>query len=281
MEQKIAVMIVHGLGRQKENYAERLIRKLSEAFAEASGLSTDQLAIEAVHWAHVFAEREEQLFRDIVSSYRLRYRWLRRIVIHYLADAVAYQPVEGDAQNYEEVHSTLSAALHRLSLAAGPTAPLCVISHSLGTVIASNFFYDLQFSSRGKRLVINPEAPIEKGETLAFFYSLGTTLPLWSLRYRDFDQPIRVPSDHLKLHHRRLEGEWINFYDKDDILGYPLQGVDPAYKETVRKDVEVNAGHWLTSWNPLSHRGYFSNPTIIRHISSTLAAAWNKVNYKR
>lgn len=281
MEQKIAVMVVHGLGRQKENYAERFIRRLYTAFAESSGLPPSHLAIEAVHWTNVFAEREERLYRDIVKSYRMRYSCLRRYVIHYLADAVAYQPVESDAQNYEEVHRTLSAALHRLSQTAGSTAPLCVISHSLGTVIASNFFYDLQFSSRGKRLVINPDSPIENGDTLAFFYSLGTALPLWSLRYRDFDQPISVPSSRLKLYHHRLEGEWINFYDKDDILGYPLQGVDPAYKQAVRKDIQVNAGNWLTSWNPLSHNGYFSNSTVIRYVSSSLAAAWKTVNRNR
>ena len=81
-------------------------------------------------------------------------------MIHNLADAVAYQPVEAEDQNYEAIHRTISEA-HRLALAR-PQAPLCVISHSLGSVIASNFFYDLQFSSRGHRLVVDPEAPLER-----------------------------------------------------------------------------------------------------------------------
>lgn len=271
MEPKIAVIIVHGLGIQKKDYAEAFIKKLKEAYAKVSGQSGEHLMIEAVHWADVFASRELELERNIIKPYKLRYRHLRRYVIHHLADAVAYQPVESEAQNYEAVHMTVSESLHRLTKSAGPTAPLCVISHSMGTVIASNFFYDLQFSARGHRLVVDPTSPLERGETLALFYSLGTTLPLWSLRYRDFDKPIQVPSERLNHYHRRLDGEWVNFYDKDDILGYPLQGVDPAYRTVVREDVPVNVGPWWKSWNPLCHSGYFSSRMIQEYIARKLS----------
>ena len=56
-----------------------------------------------------------------------------------------------------------------------------------------------------------------------------------------------------------LEGEWVNFYDRDDILGYPLRPIDPAYEKAVKEDIEVNSGGVAMSWNPLSHGGYFSN----------------------
>ena len=153
-----------------------------------------------------------------------------------------------------------------------------MISHSLGSVIASNFFYDLQFSSRGHRLVVDPEAPLERGELLTLFYTLGTTLPLWSMRYRDFDRPIEVPSVQLKHYHDRLLGEWVNFYDKDDILAYPLKGINEEYDRTVRNDISVNVGNWLTSWNPLSHSGYFYSKPILEYIASSLEATWRSVN---
>ena len=37
-----------------------------------------------------------------------------------------------------------SQTLAELAQEAGPDAPLCVIAHSLGTIIASNYLYDLQ-----------------------------------------------------------------------------------------------------------------------------------------
>lgn len=278
MTQKIAVIIVHGLGTQKKDYADKFMNKLRETFSGASGISDDQLAMEAVHWADIFALREEDFIRGSILPHRLRYRRLRQYVIHHLADAVAYQPVESEGQNYEAVHRTISEALHRLSLSAGPSAPLCVISHSLGSVIASNFFYDLQCSSRGHRLVIDPTSPLERGELLTMFYTLGTTLPLWSMRYRDFDKPIEVPALELKQYHEQLLGEWVNFYDRDDILAYPLKSINEAYDRTVRQDIQVNVGNWLTSWNPWSHSGYFDSPSILAYIASNLAITWRAAN---
>ncbi|MGG3279298.1 chemotaxis protein [Paenibacillus solani] len=276
--QKIAVIIVHGLGIQKKDYADKFMKKLRETFSQISGIPDQELAMEAVHWADVFALREEEIIRGSILPHRLRYRRLRQYVIHHLADAVAYQPVESEDQNYEAVHRTISEALHRLSMSAGPSAPLCVISHSLGSVIASNFFYDLQFSSRGHRLVIDPTSPLERGELLTMFYTLGTTLPLWSMRYRDFDKPIEVPAEQLKQYHAQLLGEWVNFYDQDDILAYPLKSINEAYDRTVLQDIPVNVGNWLTSWNPLSHSGYFYSQSILDYIASNLEITWRATN---
>ena len=96
-----------------------------------------------------FAAREEELIGSSIKPYRLRYQHLRQYVINNLADAVAYQPVELEDQNYEAIHRTISEALHRLALSAGPHAPLCVISHSLGSVIASNFSTICNFPPAG------------------------------------------------------------------------------------------------------------------------------------
>lgn len=70
-----------------------------------------RIVIKPVLWATVFAEREEELKQKPVGEpYNLRYPKLREFMIHYLADAVAYQPLpldDGD-QNYEAVHQTIS-----------------------------------------------------------------------------------------------------------------------------------------------------------------------------
>ena len=66
--------------------------------------------MEAVHWADVFAGRESELISGGIKPYRLRYQHLRQYVIHNLADAVAYQPVEAEDQNYEAIHRTISEA---------------------------------------------------------------------------------------------------------------------------------------------------------------------------
>ncbi|WP_426449557.1 chemotaxis protein [Paenibacillus sp. S-38] len=279
MSQSLAVLIVHGMGQQKETYADELKEQLADAYrlrSEDPEAASTHLCMEAVQWSHVFESGEEELFDRLVSRHDLRYQGLRRFIIHYLADAIAYQPVETAEHNYDAVHHTISRSLQRLSERCGPAAPLCVIAHSLGAVIASNYFYDLQYGVRPP--AAEADTPMELGDTLALFYSIGTTLPLWSLRYRNFNRPISVPSRRLHSLHPAVAGEWVNFYDKDDILGYPLRSIDPAYEEAVREDYEVRISDWLRGWNPLCHSEYLRSPEVIGRMADGLVRTWRAVN---
>ncbi|MFD1138210.1 chemotaxis protein [Paenibacillus urinalis] len=278
--QKIAVIVVHGLGLQKKEYAEKFMKKLDKAFSSVMQVPSARpyIEVEPVYWADVFGKEEERIYQELVLSKKLRYKHLRRYLIYYLADAVAYQPVDTNGHNYDAVHQTISNALHSLSQRVGKNAPLCVVSHSLGSVIASNFFYDLQYTSRHFPGVIDTTSPLERGDTLTHFYSLGTTLPLWSLRYRDFSKPIVVPSKEGKAIFPGLQGEWVNFFDKDDIMGYPLRNIDPAYEKAVKQDIDLNVGNPLTFWNPFCHNGYMKNRKVVRHIAEKLAETYTFVN---
>lgn len=151
----------------------------------------------------------------------------------------------------------------------------------LGTVIASNYLYDLQ---KGYDFLPEPvreyhqKTPLEMGETLAFFYTLGSPIALWSLRYTDFGRPIEVPAPDLTRHYPAINGEWINFYDADDVIGFPLRSLNAAYRKVVKKDVPVNTGSFLISWTPLSHLEYWTDDGVLDPIARSLARAWKKIN---
>jgi hypothetical protein len=108
------------------------------------------------------------------------------------------------------VHEEFAEGLKKLTQKAGCDAPLFIVAHSLGTVIASNYLYDLQYIPEKTPDTIKTKighSPLERGETLTSFYSFGSPLALWSLRYADFDQPITVPSPLLVQHYPSLHGE--------------------------------------------------------------------------
>lgn len=278
--QKLAVIVIHGLGRQKTDFAEQFMKRLRRRYAAAAGISNADchLAIRPVYWAEVLEDRECELRKRLYDNTRLHYKWLRNFLIHYLADAIAYQPLELNDQIYQDIHVMISRQLHALTLEAGPEAPLCVVSHSLGTVIASNYFYDLQNATDWKPVLFDPDSALERGDTLSLFYTCGSTLPLWSLRYRNFDQPIRVPGNDAYRQSYGITGEWVNFYDQDDILGYPLRSIDEAYWRMVLEDVQINSGGLLRMWNPLSHGGYFTNGKMIGRIADGLIRTWREAN---
>lgn len=283
MYKKVAVAIIHGMGNHNEDFAKESIAKIYKKFTEKTKFLVEdpvsQLVIQPILWATVFKDREDNLFKKLVLENKLNYQGLRNFIINYLGDAVAYQPVETTRHNYENVHKKVGEGLHILSKMAGDDVPLCVISHSLGSVVASNYFYDLQFKQDDVTPVVNKFSPLEKGDTLTLFYTMGTTLPLWSLRYFNFNRPINIPARNLQNYYPGLQGEWINFYNKNDALGFPLKPVDENYDTAVNEDREVNVGNLLTSWNPLCHTAYLTDMRVLEPIVDGLVRTWREINH--
>ena len=79
-----------------------------------------------------------------------------------------------------------------------------------------------------------------------------------------------MPSENLASYHCDLKGEWINFFNKSDIMGYPLRSLNQSYSKAVTEDREVNDGGLLQSWNPLSHCSYWTSKSVIETIATGL-----------
>ncbi|MGC4377476.1 chemotaxis protein [Fictibacillus sp. Mic-4] len=280
MTQKLAIVIVHGIGNQDESFADDFIAALTQSF-ENKVNTPSQLVIEPMFWGSVFQKKEIELWQHVQKGGKLDFTLLRRFVIDFFGDAIAYQPAFSQNPNYDKVHEVYARTLRSLSERAGGKAPLIVIAHSLGAVISSNYFYDLQFiPDRISSSVLKTikDTPLEKGETLTSFFSLGCPLALWSLRYASFDRPIAVPDPRLSGHFSDLKGEWINCYDKDDVVAFPLKTLNIAYEQAVSEDIEINSGSFLASWSPMSHLYYLKNKSLTHMIAEKLASIWKTVN---
>jgi len=279
---KIAVAVIHGIGEQKPDFADEMIIRLREQFVnqDRKHLSGAELVIKPVYWAPVLQQAEHKLWQAMLKGGELDFISLRKFMVNFAADAIAYQPIESGRQVYDQVHGVLARSLNELAAEAGETAPLCIIAHSLGTVIASNYIYDLQAPPQKKLIprtvkTASGGTPLEKGETFCLFYTLGSPIAIWSLRYTDFGVPVQAPDPRLKKHHPDIAGEWVNFYDRDDVIGYPLKSLNPLYRQAVKRDVEINAGGLLSSWNPLSHLGYLTDGDALKPVAEGLYRTWD------
>jgi hypothetical protein len=280
MSSSVAVCIIHGIGRQPADFAKGMMQALMERCQPLCG---DGLVMETVHWAPVTQAAEDTLWQRLQQGGPLNYSTIRRFLIDFLADAAAYQIAPGDRQTYDAVHAVFASTLRRLAQRAGPTAPLIVIAHSLGSIIASNYLYDLQVAPA--RDLIAPsvreqmaDTPLERGETLCSLFTLGSPIAFWSLRFSDFGMPISVPSPRLSQHYHFLPGEWVNIYDRDDVLAFPLRTLNSAYATAVSADCEIDSGGLLERWNPLSHLAYWRDDEVIERIAARLIATWRYLN---
>lgn len=283
MLKKIGVAIIHGIGRQTPDFALKTAEELKDLFAkrineydESIDDPASLLVVKRICWAGILEEPEEKLCKIIMESDLDKDR-IRKFVIHAFADAISYQKASSTKNYYKKIHETIDQKLIEIVNETGDDeTPLCVIAHSLGSVIAINHFHDLQNGKRSKEDLAKLDHPLAKGETLTLLYTMGSPIALWSIGYDEFDHPIQIPNNGFKKLYPDV-GEWINFYDKDDIIAYPLGRV---YGEGVVKDKQVNAGGLHSGWNLLSHVGYWKDKDVLKPIIDGLFNTWIKVNEK-
>ena len=292
MTQKIALLLIHGIGKQDESYAHKMSYDLKKYFAgdlKKSGVKNPaaELVIEDVYWAPVFQKSEEKLWKLLKKGGSMDFVQLRRLMIDFISDSIAYMKIDGKNENYNRVHQIIAKSISKLGFIAGENAPLCIIAHSLGSVMISNYIWDLQHNTDEKNLVADEvnncieDTAIERGETFCKFFTIGSPIALWSLRYENFGKPISVPSPDFKKHYPNAKGEWVNYYDKDDIIGYPLKTLNKDYEKYVTRDVEINVGGFWSSWNPASHMGYWEDDSVVVPIAESLAQLWMKINMEK
>jgi pimeloyl-ACP methyl ester carboxylesterase len=280
MAQKVAVAVVHGIGKQDADFGNPFMERILTA---CEGECAGQIAIRPVHWADALQDKENDLVQRLRRADEpLDWMPARQLMIDFVADALAYQITKSDRNVYDAVHARFASALARLAKDAGGDAPLIIVAHSLGTVIASNYIYDLQHP----HLIESPvrslmtDTPLERGETLTRLFTLGSPLALWSLRYNDFGRPIRLPSPPAAYaaRHPEMSSQWLNIYDRDDVIGFPLKTLNAAYGEAVHDDLEINVGNLASRETPLSHTGYDTSKRVIRLIADGIVDSWKAVN---
>ncbi len=280
MTQKIAVAIIHGIGKQVPEFA----AEISEALLSHCGETCRaDIVIEPIYWAKVMQDVENELQQRLQQGGKLGFPRLREFAIDFVADALAYQPAPDDRSAYDGIHRVFAQAIHLLAEKAGPTAPLCIIAHSLGTVISSNYIYDLQIEPYRPIISANvkdamTDTPLERGETLTLFYTLGSPIALWSLRYNNFGKPIQVPAPQLAHYYPDLKGEWVNFFDKDDVVGFPLKTLNEKYAAVVTEDCQVDVGKFPANMTPAAHMAYWTDRDVNEPIAAGLDRVWQAIN---
>jgi pimeloyl-ACP methyl ester carboxylesterase len=220
-----------------------------------------------VRWGEVLEAAETRLIESLEHGGPLDWKPLRMFVLQALADAIAYRrspPTGWDS--YHQIHWEVYRALGDLRDALpSPASPLVMIGHSLGSVIASDHIWDEQ-----KRQGFGRD-PFTRCETLAGVITFGSAIPLFTLGLKDIRCIRLPPASECPSGALAAPAQWMNYYDRDDVLGHPLRTLSPSFARTVTIDVETNAGGALISWNPLSHNGYWSEPKVVEGVAQQLA----------
>ncbi len=265
----LAVVSIHGMGTQPKDFAEAMHQEIRERYSGPSDLVFD-----SVHWSPVLSGAEDRLWAKVQQDHDLDFTKLRRFVLNALGDSVAYQPLRSTADPkvkdvYNLIHEEVGKVLKRVAKAAGAKTPLVIFAHSLGSVIISNYLWDL-WKPSSEKPPLQPATPLERGETLAGLVTFGCPLALWSLRYSNFGEPIPFPHPKLATHYPKVKAKWLNLFDQDDILAYPLKKVNAKYDRAVTEDRQVSVGGLFSGWNPVAHTEYWTDDDFTKDLADLL-----------
>ena len=136
-------------------------------------------------------------------------------------------------------------------------APVIMVAQSLGGQVISNYIWDAHKKPGPVKWGVwrhkHPDLSEDDKEfrrfrSLRTLFTTGCNIPIFvgGLAPNKI-KPINKPNRNF---------EWKNYFDEDDVLGWPLQplNLNGGYS-TLVEDVAINAGGFFTSWNPLSHTG--------------------------
>ena len=297
------VVFVHGIGDERKGFNRGLLKRSQKEFAKTvvrlgsqqpaqggidlrEALWSDVTQPDQNHlWDRLFPQMKGKgmgwvglLTRPANWFSRLKY-WstLRRLVVNYQGDLIAYFESQ-EAHKYTHIHDRVRNAIcdaaedaEGRGATAGNEALLTVVAHSLGAVIASDLIYDMHHNMNGRSW---PQ-PIRLANLITF----GSPLALYNLRYgfgpAAFRAPVRMQDPY---------GRWINLYDPQDVIGYPLKPLNEAYADAVFVDKEINAGEgwkfwqWHRQLSPLSHTLYWEDQTLAAIIGRKAALDWLRKN---
>lgn len=148
-----------------------------------------------------------------------------------------------------------------------------ILAYSLGCHVLSNYIWDSQqkdpssgvWKHENIKALDNKEKSFLKLKSMSKLITIGCNIPVFVSGYKDIE-PFNKLNKNFK---------WINLYDKDDILGWPLKPLSKEYKDLVQ-DVAINANENLKdlvfkSWNPLSHESYFGDKKVIQTVSDAIS----------
>lgn len=264
---KLSIVVIHGLGSQEPGYSTRLQFLVSRQL-ERLEQDPGEVAWKEIYWGDVLERRERDYLDRAEATSRLDWDRTRAHVVRGFGDAAAYQYTGRPTSAYVGIHDRIREhirALYEDVLGSQPT-PMVVLGHSLGSHIASSYIWDTQntYDTGAAR----DADPFERMDWLAGMITFGSTIPLFTFAY-DPVRPIAFPGEALP-DPVRAAANWLNFYDADDVLGYPLQPINADYDKLVQ-DHEINVGNVLKSWNPLSHNGYWKDRDFVRPVAGYLA----------
>jgi hypothetical protein len=276
MTHRVALLIVHGMGETVPDFHNELVVPLRARLQHA----WDRVAWRPVYYQPILKRNERAIFEQMRPL--VRWEGLRELMLFGFSDAASLEHKKELAMSpYWQTQRLILQRLDEIfdevcDDSGGGTAPLAIVAQSLGGQVMSNYIWDAQQSRAYAGIWSDPlddgvptDTPrdrFRRMHTLQRLMTTGCNIPVFVAGHSTIE-----PIDRRKL---GAQFRWINQFDPDDVLGWPLGQLSAAYAALV-EDHAVNASGdtllgRIKSLTPYSHTQYWSTEGVLDRIADAL-----------
>jgi hypothetical protein len=274
------LVFIHGMGEAQpspiESY-ERLWNSLASEFDKiVNGNFSQKFDSVYTNWhTERLFQAETTIFNrafpELVDRKLSPLRALRKFVTFFLGDVVAYVSEDVNFIRrtvWQQMWEKLEIPLKE------EEATYSIIAHSLGSVIGFDYLFSL---FKKDELFVPPPKPdmsSEERELLkerfCHFFSFGSPIGLFMMQKGslwDDDEPFSTIYNPVRGQGR----VWRNFYDRDDLIAYPLAQLfsinQQENKDCLLEDISLETGFLVFD----AHTNYWQNQELARGIVRVIA----------
>lgn len=262
MSKSVAIITIHGMGDTDVNYYKSLKKKLRKYVG--GDLWEERVHFESVYFQDLLQGNQEEYWEEIDDEYSLRWDFLRKFMLFSFSDAASIEhSLRNDMELYLDVHQKIATAFDNSFDELEEVKSVIVIAQSLGCEQISNYIWD---AMHGKRLfeIPGPGTPeqqnFRKLSTCRKFVTTGCNIPIFRA---GLNLPTLFPKPNANF-------DWQNYFDADDVLGYPIRSMSDSYNVDWISDNKVSVGGFLTGWNPACHGKYWTDKDVVRPIAAEI-----------
>ena len=272
MPKTIALITIHGMGDTEREYYTEFYDEIKKSLGK---IAWDKVIFKHLYYQDILQGNQETIFNRMRD--KIDWMKIRKFLLFGFSDAASLE-YNKDAVNspYFLTQKMIMQIVDEIFDESGQKEiPVIVIAQSLGCQVISSYIWDADPKRKATVGIWSVELDdgVAKGSpkdnfrrmrSLQRLYTTGCNIPIFVSGHKKIEA-ISPPTESFK---------WYNFFDEDDVLGWPLKPLSPSYDQLV-EDISINAGGGVIgtivkSWNPFSHGQYWIDSEVIRHVSSSI-----------
>ena len=238
MAKKIIILTVPGIGSKEAGYSEGLKEKLRKS-TKGKPVFDNMIFMETLPFKEAKIDKNQtDLYKRLNEMNRLGGKLsLRKFVLEAFGDAVAFERNSYDNNSpYKRIHRYLRKRIEQANteMEKYDKARIVIVAASMGVQVLSTYIWD---ADHKKGIFEKAGATKENNlENLSYLATIGCNIPLFVSGSSE---------NEIQAFKKRNSGfKWDNYYDSDDVLGWPLKQLSDSYKKIVT-DHEINTGLYV------------------------------------